>query len=183
MSFRLDEVDLEKDFDELMECQWAAHEDPPQPFFRLFCPILDDDRETSIKESTTRFLEWHRHEPEAIWLKVTDSISGKIVGGAWYKIYNDNPFKHHEDECVDWYPNDSTRDYVSQAITILDRPRMEKARRPQVCEFEVKRYTPVQHLADKAQSSIFFSHIQSIEEEGSVPHCSCGAWKQRKDRI
>ncbi len=134
MTFSLSEADLDKDFDELIVCQNAAHENPVQSFYYLFCPIQDKStREAAVKESTARMLDWHRHEPNARWLKVVDTKTGKIVGGAWYKIYNENPFAYPEDEVVDWYPDDSSRDFVGQAIFQMDIPRMQKATRPQVC--------------------------------------------------
>jgi GNAT superfamily N-acetyltransferase len=133
MSFRLSDLDLEADFDELMVVMWAAHEKPVQPFFRLFCPLVNEDHQASLKESTARMLEWDRSDPNARWLKVEDTSTGRIVGGAWYKIYTDNPFAHPEEEVVDWYPDDSSRDYVGQAIGQMDVPREEKAARPQVC--------------------------------------------------
>lgn len=135
MTFKLSDVDLDADFDELMEVQWAAHEDPFQPFFQLFCPLHESGREASLKESTARMLEWHHHDPHARWLKVEEMPTRKIVGGAWYKIYKENPFEHPEEEFVDWWPDDSTRDFVGQAIAQMDLPRMEKAARPQVCAY------------------------------------------------
>lgn len=133
MAFKLLDVDLEADFDELIAGMWEAYEDPMQPFFRLFCPIINGDRQASLKESTERFREWDRHDPNARWLKVVDTSTGKIAGGAWYKIYRENPFAHPEEEVVDWYPDDSSRDYVGQAIGQMEGPREEKATRPQVC--------------------------------------------------
>jgi predicted acetyltransferase len=134
MPFKLSDVDLNADWDELMAVQWAAHENPNQAFFRLFCPINNGDRETSLKESNARMLEWQQHEQQhAQWLKVQDTATGKIVGGAWYKVYKENPFAHPEEEIVDWYSDDSSRDFAGQAIGQMDVPRMEKAARPQVC--------------------------------------------------
>ncbi|OAG02717.1 acyl-CoA N-acyltransferase [Paraphaeosphaeria sporulosa] len=132
MSFKLSDVDLEADFEELMAVMWAAHEEPVQPFFRLFCPIVNGDRQASLKESTERMLEWDRHDPQARWLKVQDVSTGRIAGAAWYKIYKEDPFAHPEEEAVEWYPDDTSRDFVSQAIRQMDRPREEKATRPQV---------------------------------------------------
>jgi hypothetical protein len=134
MVLQLSDVNLDADFSELIECQWVAHEDPFQPFYRLFCPIHENGREASVKESISRFLEWARHDPHEKWLKVVDTDIGKIVGGALYKVYNENPFVHADEEVVYWYPNDSTRDYASQAIEQMDVPRMEMATRPQVCK-------------------------------------------------
>lgn len=133
MAFKLSDADMDADFDEIMKVMWAAHEDPVQPFFRLFCPVNNNDREASLKESTARMLDWDRHDPHARWLKVEDTAAGKIVGAAWYKIYEENPFAHPEEEVVDWYPDDSSRDYVEQAIGQMDRHREEMATRPQVC--------------------------------------------------
>lgn len=65
---------------------------------------------------------------------MTDPKSGKIVGGAWYKVYNDNPFEDYEEERANWYPDDSTREFAAQAITIMDRPRVGNATMPQICE-------------------------------------------------
>ncbi|KAF2869230.1 acyl-CoA N-acyltransferase, partial [Massariosphaeria phaeospora] len=134
MAFILSEVDVATDFAELMSCMWAAHESPPQPFFRLFCPILHADRDASLRESTARFAAWHQHDAHARWLKVTEAASGRIVGAAWYKIYEADPFAQgeDEDEVADWYPEDSTREFATQAIAQMERPRVEKGRRPQV---------------------------------------------------
>ncbi|KAF2683304.1 hypothetical protein K458DRAFT_452810 [Lentithecium fluviatile CBS 122367] len=121
MSFKLSDVNFETDFAELIECQWIAHEDPLQTFYWLFCPIRESGRDASVKESTARMLEWHEHDPNARWLKVEDTAIGRI-----------NPFAHPEEEVTDWYPDDSSRDFVSQAIEQMDVPRMQMAARPQV---------------------------------------------------
>ncbi|KAF1949614.1 acyl-CoA N-acyltransferase [Byssothecium circinans] len=133
MPFHLSPVNLSTDFPELMAVQWASYESPPQQFFRLFCPIQHNDRTASLQESTARMLEWQHHDAHAQWIKVTDTSTGKIVGAAWYKVYHhENPFAHHEREVAEWYPDDSTREFVSQAIEQMDGPRMEKGARPQV---------------------------------------------------
>ena len=69
MAFKLSDADMDADFDEIMKVMWAAHEDPVQRFFRLFCPVNNNDREASLKESTARMLDWDRHDPHARWLK------------------------------------------------------------------------------------------------------------------
>lgn len=60
MPIKLDDVDLEKDIDELITCEWDSYENPFQPFFRLFCPVVGDgpdDHAESIKHGTKRQLE------------------------------------------------------------------------------------------------------------------------------
>ena len=135
MALQLSEVDLTKDFDQLITCMWESYENPFQPFFRFFCPILNDDREASIKESTARFLEWQQHDPHARWLKVADPVTGKIAGAAWYKIFTENPFANDPDVAAYWYPDASSNDFAGQAIGMMEDVRREKATRPQVCKW------------------------------------------------
>ncbi|PSN67455.1 hypothetical protein BS50DRAFT_600835 [Corynespora cassiicola Philippines] len=125
-------VNVETDFDELITCEWESYEQLFQSFFRLFCPVYDSGREDSLKQSIATQLEWHKPDPHAHWLKVMEKSTGKIVGGAWYKIYTEDSFTDVEEEVVDWYPEDSTREFVSQASEQLDTPRMLYANRPQV---------------------------------------------------
>ncbi|KAF1976795.1 acyl-CoA N-acyltransferase [Bimuria novae-zelandiae CBS 107.79] len=133
MTFKLSDADIEADFDEFMAAQWAAFEEPMQPLFRLFCPSNNGDREASLKASTARMLKDYREDPYSRLLKVEDTSTGRIAGAAWYKIYKENPFARPEEETVaDWYPDDSSRDFVSQAIRQMERPRHEKGTRPQV---------------------------------------------------
>jgi hypothetical protein len=140
MPFKLDKVDAAKDFDALIECEWVAHEKPNQPFFRLFCPVHGDGeaaRQEWMKESTDRQREWFESDPHSTWLKVVDTESGALVGGALWKIFEENPFAKPDDQDheVTWFPADSTRDFVGQALEIFDAPRARLAQRPHVCMF------------------------------------------------
>ena len=132
MSFKLEEVNVESDFAELIACEWESYERPLQTFFRLFCPIRGS-REESLKECTARQLDWHKSDPTSYWQKVTDSRTGKIVGGALWKICATNPFEHHEEETVYWYPEGDRRRYVEAALERFESPRARMAPIPQVC--------------------------------------------------
>jgi hypothetical protein len=137
MSFTLQEVDPEKDFAELIECEWDSYENPDQTFFRLFCPVYGTGpsaRPDSVKEATARQLDWHKSDPTSYWQKVVNK-EGKIVGGALWKICPTNPFEHPEDHSeVYWYPKGGQRDYVAHALELFEAPRMRMAQRPQVCK-------------------------------------------------
>lgn len=135
MPFKLDDVDID-DFDELIACLWESYENPYQPFFRLFCPIVGTGptaRAEALEASTSRQLAWHRSDPSSHWQKVTDTDTGKIIAGALWKTYKTNPFEKPEDNDPDWYPEGSRRDFVKQAIQQLDSPRAQLAQRPHLC--------------------------------------------------
>jgi hypothetical protein len=137
MPFKLLEVDMVTDFDEVIACQWSAYENPYQPFFRLFCPLHGDGPDShaqSLKESTANQLEWYNSDPTSYWGKVVDD-DGKIVGACLWKIYPNNPFEKpdgHSD--ADWYPEGETRDYVNECLLQFDAPRRKMGARPQVCK-------------------------------------------------
>jgi hypothetical protein len=166
MPFKLDKVDLAKDFDELIACEWVAHEDPYQPFFRLFCPVHGEGeaaREEWLKESTDRQRVWAESDPHCTWLKVTDTESGALVGGALWKIYEENPFAKpdEDDHTVTWYPDDSTREFVGQALEIFDAPRGRLAQRPHVCTCRDSEFLRDQHFLWSTNSGSPRHHLYS----------------------
>jgi hypothetical protein len=136
MPFKLEDVNNDFDFDELIACEWESYENPLQPFFRLFCPILGtgpNARAEAIEDSTKRQLVLHKSEPSSHWQKVTDTDTGKIIAGALWKIYMTNPFEHEEDFEPFWYPEGSQRDFVKKALEQFDVPRAKLAQRPHLC--------------------------------------------------
>jgi len=137
MPFKLEDVDPAADFQELIECEWVSYENPHQSFFRLFCPIIGSGptaREESLKECTSRQLEWHQSDPTSYWHKVIDVDSGKIVGAALWKIHTTNPFEHEDDHSeVYWYPEGGQREFVARALERFDAHRKKLAPRPQLC--------------------------------------------------
>jgi len=140
MPFKLEEVNPDVDFKELIACEWESYENPLQTFFRLFCPIRGTGpqaREESLAECTERQLEWHRSDPTSYWQKVTDSATGKIVGGALWKICHTNPFEHPDHEEAYWFPEGGQREFVNQALERFDTQRATMGQRPQVCRFPI----------------------------------------------
>lgn len=133
MVFRIVEVASEDDFLDVIKCQWAAYEEPPQPFFRMFCPIRDGNRDESLRESAARQWLWHVTEVHGTWLMVLDE-NDTIAGACLWKVYDSNPFEEHNDEVVDWYPDDESREYVEAALKIMDAPRVHLCPRPHICK-------------------------------------------------
>ncbi|KAI9693903.1 MAG: hypothetical protein M1822_003174 [Bathelium mastoideum] len=128
---RLEEVDITRDFPELISCEWESYEQPHQNFFRLFCPIFGS-REESLKECTERQLEWHTSDPTSYWQKVTDTNTNRIIAGALWKIYPTNPFGSAAHEEAYWYPQGGQRDYVTAALERFEAPRARLAPKPQL---------------------------------------------------
>ncbi|KAF3480077.1 uncharacterized protein GIQ15_05424 [Arthroderma uncinatum] len=125
------------DFPELTRALWEAYETPHQPFFRAYCPILNNDREKSIANSERLFEEEYRGEfPKAQWMKVVDTdADNKIVGAALWKIYETDPFEGYDEEKVvaDWHPEGSMGRVVATGfLRGVTAPRAKMARRPHI---------------------------------------------------
>lgn len=139
MPLQLLNVDIAADFGDVIECQWAAYENPFQRFFRLYCPIRGDGptaRAEAIEESTARQLAWHHSEPEGHWIKVVDN-AGKIAGASLWKIFQTDPPEasdEAEDE-VDWHPEGEAREYATKVLQAFEAPRRAMATRPHVCAY------------------------------------------------
>ena len=139
MPLKLEEIDPAADFEELIACEWASFEKPPQTFFRLFFPVLGtepDAHAEALKEGTVRQLQWFQSERDSCWQKVTDTSSGKIVAGALWKIHRTNPYEHPDGHSqAYWYPEGGQRDFVNQALDLFAAPRAKMAQRPHLCMY------------------------------------------------
>ncbi|TGO17540.1 hypothetical protein BTUL_0016g00030 [Botrytis tulipae] len=135
MTLQLQPIDFEVDFPALTRCLFESYESPLQKFFHLWFPIhgtSDNAREDAINEAATRLKLWHTHDPSSYWQKVVDTENGRIAGGALWKIYNENPFENPPPSTVTWFPNDSSRKYVEQALQTHSRPRYKVAQKPHI---------------------------------------------------
>jgi hypothetical protein len=136
MTFQLSPVDLDNtaEFSELIAVQTGAHEAPRQPIYFLYCPIRNGNRDAHIQETSARFLKKAREDPHERWFKVVDTTTGRIAGAALWKIHDESPFAHEDEEDVDWWPENSTAaEFTGQMLEQLDAPRKEMGSVPQVC--------------------------------------------------
>lgn len=137
MPLQLQPVDPEADFAELIECMWEAFETPYQKWFRITCPIHGTGptaRADSLAECTARYLAYYQSATGGQWVKVVGD-DGKIVGGAWWKIFSENPYAAKDGAprpLVTWYPEGPQRDYVTAALRAVDAPKRKMATRPHV---------------------------------------------------
>ncbi|KAM5442312.1 hypothetical protein MferCBS31731_002687 [Microsporum ferrugineum] len=127
----------EADFPELITALWEAYEEPHQKFFRVYCPIFNNDREKSLADSITFFQEEYRSSfPESQWTKVVDTdANNRIAGAALWKIHQTNPFENYNEDKVtaDWYPEGSMERLIAtKYLRDITAPRAKKARRPHI---------------------------------------------------
>lgn len=137
MTLKLQEIDPETDFSALSRCLFESHEDPPQKFFHLWFPIHGNDnqaREDAIQEGATRLKLWHTVDPTSYWVKVVDTVSGRVAGASLWNIYEENPFVEIENLQVTWFPDGGARRYVEQTLVDYDAPRARVAQKPHVCK-------------------------------------------------
>ncbi|KAL9129045.1 MAG: hypothetical protein Q9217_002415 [Psora testacea] len=109
MPLELREVHDDTEFNELIQCECESFDNPYSPFYTLLRPnrgCSPQGRE-GFKEFRDRQLRWHRKDPTSRWFKVVDTdIGDKIVGGACWNIYTENPHPkvvEHPLE-ADWWP-------------------------------------------------------------------------------
>ncbi|KAL4902181.1 hypothetical protein BDW74DRAFT_181030 [Aspergillus multicolor] len=129
--FQLQHIN-DTDFPPLISALWESFENPPQGLLRLFMPILNNDRETSLQTCiTTQREEYHREQPHCTWIKIVDTQADNRIAAAakWY-FYDDNPYDEHSEVLVaDWYPEGVSWEFATQAVRLFERPRGEMARR------------------------------------------------------
>ncbi|KAL9003985.1 MAG: hypothetical protein Q9188_003170 [Gyalolechia gomerana] len=136
MALKLSEVNLDHEFNELIECEWISYESPYNGFFQIYCPTVGpgpNPRQASMKESTERQLAWHKDDPTSTWLKVVDKESGKVVGGAQWNVYLENPYPdgvEHTDAF--WWPEGEGRKYASMALEQWYTPRGKRMNKPHI---------------------------------------------------
>jgi len=134
MPLVLSEAD-DADFDRLMEIQFAAFgqtgDSPREPFIDVIYP--GGDTPSGQAAARDRVLKSLHSDPTATFLKVTDTITGEIIGGARWQVYTEKPeLKHAE---VDWWEGED-KEYAEFVLNILHRGRFEKtaAEGPYLCE-------------------------------------------------
>ncbi|KAL3462067.1 acyl-CoA N-acyltransferase [Aspergillus heterothallicus] len=119
------------DFPALFSALWHSFENPYQGILRLFFPILDNDRATSLKNCTAGQLEeYHQQQPNVTWITILDTENSDRVAAAakWY-FYDENPFKENEQHEADWYPEGVGREFATIAAAQFEAPRETMARR------------------------------------------------------
>ena len=144
MPLVLEETNLEGDYDELFDVEWAAWNDPPQVLWALMFPAKGTGPEAiaeSKKVAADRQLQGTRMDPHDRWLKVVDTDTGKIAGGALWKIYTSNPYRAPL-PALDafWWPEGhEMRKLTNDMYAQLQATRPKIASTAHACKFKRKR--------------------------------------------
>ncbi|KAL8947502.1 MAG: hypothetical protein Q9222_006221 [Ikaeria aurantiellina] len=124
------------EFTELIQCQWESYETPFNGFFQIYCPTIGTGpsaRLDAMRESSNRQWEWHKDDSTSHWIKVIDTETDKVIGGAQWNMYPENPYVNGmETPEPYWWPEGEGRAYVSMALEQWYAPRRERMRRPHV---------------------------------------------------
>jgi hypothetical protein len=145
---------VDADFERLIEIQFAAFgltgDSPREPFIALLYP--DADTPAGQAAARDRNLKSLHSDPTATFLKVTDTVTGVIVAGAKWYVYEAKPEVKHVE--ADWWEGEN-REYAELVMGALYRDRIEKtsAEGPQLCEFLVLGPFPFLFLALDSQVS------------------------------
>ncbi|ORY18371.1 hypothetical protein BCR34DRAFT_654405 [Clohesyomyces aquaticus] len=143
--FQFEEVTSDADFDELIPALWHSYSHPRIPFLPLLFPADESDphgQETAIEKSKVMLLQAHHADPTGHWFKVTDSNTGKIVGGCRWHVNETNPYKqaasldHQVDTATDTpyvaptYEKGTAQEFASVVLGQVLNPRAERYVRP-----------------------------------------------------
>ena len=130
MTIDISNIDLDKDWDELFACQWAAWMNPRQSLWELTYPVLGScpSAETeAIRSGAARQLEDIKADPLSRWMKAVDTDTGKIVAAAFWKLYNSNPYRAPAGKTdATWLPEGELKDLCESMYTQNDawRPKI-----------------------------------------------------------
>lgn len=127
MSFNIKNVSI-KELPDMIAAERYAFETPLQPIFRLYCPVIDNDRQKAIADAASKQQE-SLNNPDAhlenIWIKAVsskDSETGeKLVGGAqWIFIYEESSSLEADVESLaKRHPEGGARLFAAEAFRIL----------------------------------------------------------------
>lgn len=124
------------EFADVIAAEWESFENPLQPIFRLYCPIIDDDHAKSLVHNTQ--VQWDGYkrkrsspDTEAIWLKVIDTEAGnKIVGGACWIFFKKYPPSDTGISLLERHPEGGARTFAQLAFQQIETLEKHKRTTP-----------------------------------------------------
>ncbi len=136
MHFETTEVSANSDFNELVRVEWDSYEQPYCRLLPLFFPVRGEGshaRAEALEESVQRQLQWHHGDPTSHWIKVVETETGRIVGAAYWHIYEENPYATQSDEECTWYPPGEGREMANSLMGQFLTPRTKYMAKPHIC--------------------------------------------------
>lgn len=121
MPLALHEVLHDSEWNELIQCEHESYIDPFNGVYILFRPNYKPDAagREGFKELRDRQLGWHKADPTSRWFKVVDTdIGDKIVGGACWNTYTENPYPKVLERPMEgtWWPEGEGESFFVQFL-------------------------------------------------------------------
>lgn len=94
----------DSEWSELIQCEHESYTHPFNGIYRIFRP---QPSRAGFIELRDRQLRSHKAEPASRWFKVVDTELGdKVVGGAEWLVYPEDPYKEGggEEVVAGWWP-------------------------------------------------------------------------------
>lgn len=133
-SYTFKEATTRSEIDAIVDLVWKAQYNPYDPSFSAFFPVFGPtarDRETAIQKSKDRLWQSHQSEPSSHWIYVEDPLTGKVVGGTEWQLYETNPFLSGPPKLeAHWWPEGEGRNFCNEILRQCYAPRHRWFTRP-----------------------------------------------------
>lgn len=134
MPLLLEEVNDERDFDEIIPMLYAAFGEPYNPLRRWFIPVHTTVKDAIEASKQRQIKSWKEHSG-IHWLKVTDSDTSKIIGAAEWEIREkiDNPGEAQQPINASWHIEGSEeKEFAGKLLTSLKGFMKKRMTRPHI---------------------------------------------------
>ncbi|MCJ1271667.1 hypothetical protein MMC22_011572 [Lobaria immixta] len=133
-SYTFKEAITRNELDAIVDLVWKAQYNPYDPSFSAFFPVFGPtarDREVAIKNSKDRLWQSHQSEPSSHWIYVEDPLTGEVVGGTEWQLYETNPFVNGPPKMeASWWPEGEGRNFCNEILRQCYAPRHRWLTRP-----------------------------------------------------
>lgn len=144
MPFELTEMSMEEmtadgAFKDVVDAQWDAYTHPYTRLLNLFFPIKGEGPEAEakrIEDLLHRQIEEYKKSPPIRWIKIVDTGTGEIAGGAQWYIFEKNPYDPStmpEDELT-WWDAGEDRDFATALLEQFLAARTTWMQKPHIRE-------------------------------------------------
>ncbi|MCJ1421309.1 hypothetical protein MMC32_007672 [Xylographa parallela] len=131
MGLTLHEVLSSEEFAAVVDCEREAFKTPFNAMDTMYTPQGLDP--TATRDALIKN-QWDQHTntPGSHWIKIVDSETGLVAGGAAWHIYETDPFAGTEEHGVDavWWPEGDQRKLINSLFEQFLTPRKTTMRRP-----------------------------------------------------
>jgi len=135
MPLKLLEMQDESEFPAVIQAEWEAFETPYCHLLPLFFPthgMKPDARTEAMKAGCERQTHWFKGDPTSRWVKVIDTETGRVAGGALWHVFTENPYAKPDDEEISWWAKGEDREMATLLFSQFLTPRMTYMAKPHV---------------------------------------------------